>query len=226
MCYHIRMSAEEKKIAKAMKANWLDPNTFTPKAEFNGFTNPATPIVRFDDPRTIVQYEWGLLGDYLTYKGFDKFSKEALKARNGCLNARIEELETKATYKSKIGNRCIVAMDGMYEWQWASPGATKSDKTKYLVTKPDESVFCCAGLFNEWKDPKTGVITYCYTIVTTEGNDLMKQIHNNGERMLVVLNDDEHEHWLDPKVPHMAFWDRSHIELKAVPTEPKQATLF
>lgn len=226
MCYHTKLTADAISVAQRMKAEFLEADTFTPYKEVNGFTFPQTPVVRFDDRKVIHMYEWGLLADYLTYKRKDKNSPEAKTARAGCLNARIEELEEKASYKKKIGNRCLVAMDGMYEWQWANPDAKKSAKTKYLVTKPDDSVFCAAGLFNEWKDSATGLITYCYTIVTTEGNALMKEIHNNGERMLVVLNPDEYDKWLDPKVPHMAFWDRSHIELKATPLEPKQAKLF
>jgi putative SOS response-associated peptidase YedK len=226
MCYHTKLTAEEKEVAKMMKANWLENDIYKPYKEVNGFTFPQTPIVRFDDSKVIQMYEWGLLADYLTYSKKGKSSPEAKKARAGCLNARIEELEEKASYKKKIGNRCLVAMDGMYEWQWANPEAKKSEKTKYLVTKPGGESFCAAGLFNEWKDPETGIITFCYTIVTTEANDLMKTIHNNGERMLVVLNPDEHDKWLDPKIPHMAFWDRSHIELKATPAEPKQTSLF
>jgi len=213
-------------VAKKLKAEFQEPDTFEPKKEFNGFTFPKTPIVRFDERKVIQLYEWGLLADYLTYNKKDKNSPEAKKARAGCLNARIEELEEKASYKKKIGNRCLIPMDGMYEWQWADPDAKKSEKTKYLITAPDNGVFCAAGLFNEWKDPSTGLITYCYTIVTTQGNELMKQIHNNGERMLVVLDPDEYDQWLNPKVPHMEFSDRSHIKLKAVPTEPIQATLF
>jgi putative SOS response-associated peptidase YedK len=226
MCYHTKLKADAVSVAAKLNAEFLEVDTYSPMSYINGFEFPQTPVVRHDERKIIQYYEWGMLGDYLTYKGFEKNSPESKKARVGCLNARIEELEQKATYKSKINNRCIIPMDGMFEWQWANPDATKSDKTKYLITAPGNGVFCAAGLFNEWKDPKTGFTTYCYTIVTTEGNQLMKQIHNHGERMLVVLNEDEYDHWLNPEVPYMAFWDRSHIELKAEIAEPKQITLF
>lgn len=182
MCYHTKLTAKPSDIEKAAKAKFNEPDIFEPKAEFNGLVNPATPIVRFDDRKKIYMYEWGLIADWV------KTEADAKKARMSCLNARIEELPKKASYKNKIGNRCLIAMDGMYEWQWQHPDASKSKKTKYLVTKPDDSVFLCAGLFSEWHNRETGIITYCYTIVTTEGNELMKKIHNKGERMLVVLD--------------------------------------
>ncbi|SEJ68722.1 Putative SOS response-associated peptidase YedK [Dyadobacter koreensis] len=226
MCYHTKLTADVGQIELALKAQFIERDTFTPKQEFNGFQNPFYPVVRWDERQIIQYYEWGLLADYLTYKGFGKTTKDAIKARNNCLNARVEELTEKVSFKTKINNRCLIPMDGMYEWQWADVNNPKCKKTKYLVTKPDDSVFCCAGLFNEWKDPLTGFTTYCYTICTTEGNELMKQIKNEGERMLIVLSPEEHEAWLNPKVSVMEFTDRSHIELKAVPTEPIQATLF
>ena len=226
MCYHTKLTADAVSVANTLKAEFLEPDTYVPLIEFNGFTNPAYPIVRWDEREIIQYYEWGLLADYLTYNGKGKSTKDAIRARNNCLNARIEELSEKASFKTKTGNRCLIPMDGMYEWQWADVNNPKCKKTKYLVTKPDDSVFCCAGLFNEWRDPITGFTTYCYTICTTEGNELMKQIKNEGERMLVVLSPEEHEAWLNPKISVMEFTDRTHIELKAVPTEPIQATLF
>lgn len=226
MCYHTKLTADSISVANALKAEFLEPDTYNPSKEFNGFTNPEYPIVRWDEPGIIQFYEWGLLADYLNYKGFAKNSKEAIKARNNCLNARIEELQDKASFKTKIANRCLIPMDGMYEWQWADVNNPKCKKTKYLVTKPDESVFCCAGLYNEWRDPISGFTTYCYTICTTEGNKLMKEIKNEGERMLVVLDPDEHEDWLNPKISVMNFTNRAHIELKAELAEPKQMGLF
>jgi len=210
MCYHTRLTAKADAIEKSAGARFDEPDTYKPTAEYNGFVTPATPIVRFDDRKKILMYEWGLIADWV------KTAADAKKARINCLNARIEELSEKASYKRKTGNRCLVAMDGMYEWQWESPGEKKSKKTRYLVTRPDNAVFLCAGLFNEWHNRETGIVTYCYTIVTTQGNELMKKIHNNGERMLVVLSPDEYDAWLDPGNEHLAFADRSHIELKAV----------
>lgn len=226
MCYHTALTVEENDLERAVNAEFLQKDSFMPKKEFNGFENPDYPIVRWDEPKLIQYFEWGLLADYLNFRGLGKNNKEAKKARNNCLNAKIEELQDKVSFKTKIGNRCIVPMTGMYEWQWADVNNPKCKKTKYLVTKPDDSIFCCAGLFNEWVDPLTGFVTYCYTICTTEGNELMKEIKNEGQRMLVVLDPSEHEHWLNPKVPVMEFADRNSIELKAVLAEPVQLGLF
>jgi putative SOS response-associated peptidase YedK len=226
MCYHTALTVQENDIERATSAVFLQKDIFTPKKEFNGFENPDYPIVRWDERNLVQYYEWGLLADYLTGFGYGKNSKEAKKARNNCLNARIEELQDKSSFKAKIGNRIIVPMNGMYEWQWADVNSPKCKKTKYLVTKPDQSLFFCAGLFNEWVDPMTRNITYCYTICTTVGNELMKEIKNEGQRMLVVLKPEEVEHWLDPKIHQMEFADRTDVELKAVLAEPLELRLF
>lgn len=226
MCYHTKLTADAMSVENTLKAEFIEADIYNPQIEINGFTNPGYPIVRWDEREVIQYYEWGLLADYLTYNGKGKTTKDAIRARNNCLNARMEELSQKPSFKTKINNRCLIPMDGMYEWQWADVNNPKCKKTKFLVTKPDDSVFCCAGLFNEWRDPITGFTTYCYTICTTEGNELMKQIKNEGERMLVVLSPEEHEAWLNPKISVMEFTDRSHIELKAVQTEPQQISLF
>lgn len=223
MCYHTRLTATDIAVAKALKAEFLEKDIYTPKEQIIGFESPAYPIVVCTEPKIIQFYEWGLIADYLNKQGLSKDSPKVKYARNNCLNAKLEELEDKPSFQKKINNRCLIPMDGMYEWQWAEPGNEKSKKTKYLVTKPDNGIFCCAGLYNEWIDPKTGFTTYCYTICTTEGNELMKEIKNEGERMLVVLNPDEQDAWLNPKIPYLAFGDRSHIQLKAelAKIEPK-----
>lgn len=51
-----------------------------------------------------------------SYSGLGENRSWRKKASMTRLNARIEELLQKASYKHKIGNRCLVAMDSMYEW--------------------------------------------------------------------------------------------------------------
>lgn len=57
----------------------------------------------------------------------------------------------------------------------------------------DDSPFALAGLWDVWKGPQ-GVVTSC-TIIVTDGNQIMKRLHN---RMPVMLNPHDYERWLDP----------------------------
>jgi putative SOS response-associated peptidase YedK len=51
-----------------------------------------------------------------------------------------------------------------------------------------------AGLWDGWKDPVNGQRLKTFTIITTEANELMAQVHN---RMPVILHPSNFDRWLD-----------------------------
>jgi putative SOS response-associated peptidase YedK len=53
-----------------------------------------------------------------------------------------------------------------------------------------------AGIYQPWTDQETGVTINTFSMVTTEANTLMKQIHNSKERMPTILPGDLAEAWL------------------------------
>lgn len=69
-----------------------------------------------------------------------------------------------------------------------------------------------ATLWEEWTDKVTGEVWKTFTIVTTEGNELLGAIHNNpkleGPRMPVVIDGDDISKWLE--LPDNAD---NHLEL-------------
>lgn len=97
----------------------------------------------------------------------------------------------------KNGRRCLVLSTGMVESRHidkiGKSGkvlATK-DKFPYMVTVKDTEYFWFPGLYNQWLDPETGELVYCFAFATTTANNVMKQIHNSKERMPVVYKNDE-----------------------------------
>ncbi len=58
-----------------------------------------------------------------------------------------------------------------------------------------------AGLSEEWEDPESGKLWRSFTIVTTVGNELLSQIHNNpklkGPRMPLILDRENQKTWLE-----------------------------
>jgi putative SOS response-associated peptidase YedK len=60
------------------------------------------------------------------------------------LNAKIETLNEKPSFKNNIKNRCLVIADGYYEWQWLDPKG--KNKQKYLITLTSEEPFAFAGI--------------------------------------------------------------------------------
>ena len=70
------------------------------------------------------------------------------------------------------------------------------------------------GIWSEWTDKTTGEIIKSYSIVTTEANELMAEIHNNKKRMPVILEPDQEENWL--KGEEINDFRKCDVELKTI----------
>jgi putative SOS response-associated peptidase YedK len=58
-------------------------------------------------------------------------------------------------------------------------------------------LFTFGGLYTNYADTETGEIKQTYTIVTTAATGLMAEIHNNGQRMPVMLDQTMEREWLN-----------------------------
>jgi putative SOS response-associated peptidase YedK len=175
MCFYFR--ASEKVLKKLEKEyDFIDEGVrHLVSEQFNGFQHPATPVVTNREPGKVQAMSWGLI----PYWAKDR------DIQNNTLNARMESLSEKPSFKYSLGNRCLIYADGFYEWQWLDPQGKK--KQKYLVTLEDEQPFCFAGLWSSWKEPGTDQILNTYTIITRPANELMSRIHNSKQRMPWIL---------------------------------------
>jgi len=88
--------------------------------------------------------------------------------------------------------RCLIPADAFYEWKTTG----LKQKQPYSIGMGDDSLFAFAGLWDSWEDPSRGLIKSC-TILTTEANALLKDLHN---RMPVILNTGDYDRWLDPGI--------------------------
>ena len=120
------------------------------------------------------------------------------------INARCETLAEKPMFRSAVRRRrCLIPVDGFYEWQQSASGA-RGKKQPYFIHRPDDKPFAFAGLWESWTQAKSGesspvpslTIDSC-TIVTTEANARLSELH---DRMPVVLAPCDYDMWLDPKV--------------------------
>jgi len=105
------------------------------------------------------------------------------------INARSETVLEKPSFKEAfLGRRCLIPVDGFYEWQKREDG-----KQPFLFRRKDHSVFALAGLWEQWKDEEGRELETC-TILTTAANATMRPIH---QRMPVVLPESDWKAWLD-----------------------------
>ena len=120
------------------------------------------------------------------------------------INARAETLAEKPAYKGVFKKtRCIIPMDGFYEWKAGEPGgpvtkAGKPAKQPMFIHRLDGEPLAVAGLWSAWRDKAAGPDAdwlHSATVVTTSANGTMAPIH---DRMPVILPQSAWAAWLDP----------------------------
>lgn len=184
MCFRTKLNAKIFEIEKAFEASFTEPELYTPQEEINGFDFSQNPVVIDAAPGEILFYNWGLI----------PFWAKNSNIKKSTLNARIETLTEKPAFRNSVENRCLIIADGYYEWQWLDEKG--KSKQKYLITSTEENIFAFAGIYSNWQDPATGKKIGSYSILTTEANELMSEIHNNKQRMPVMLHHKDHAAWL------------------------------
>lgn len=185
MCFHVQQKTSTKELSKRFNASFRKPVLFNSNNAVSGFDFPKLPIINKNDPNTFQFYQWGLIPSWAKNKDIRKHT----------LNARIETINQKPSFKNVTSNRCILPVTGFYEWKWLDPKG--SVKEKYLIKTKNEVIFALAGLFDHWIDSKTGEKTSSFTLLTTEANPLMAEIHNTKKRMPLILKPNTEQYWLE-----------------------------
>jgi putative SOS response-associated peptidase YedK len=159
---------------------------WAPRRWMNAFARPSLPVV-LSEPREVALAQWGLVPTWV--KTVDQAGEMSLKT----LNARSETMFGLPSFRgSAEGRRCLVPVNGFYEYQHRDDGKVK---VPYLITLKDDDVMWLGGLWSEWQ----GVLTF--TICTMDANSLMSEIHNSRRRMPVVVRPEQFGAWLGPGGP-------------------------
>ena len=128
------------------------------------------------------------------------------KIGSSMINARAETLTEKPSFKGLLRKRrCIIPIDGFYEWQAPAPAAALSVKGKpvkqpMFIHRSDGHLLAVAGLWTIWRDkagPADGPWLHSCTIITTAANDTMASVH---DRMPAILPASAWHEWLDPNI--------------------------
>jgi len=107
-----------------------------------------------------------------------------------CINARGERVKTTPAFRDAYkSRRCLVPADAFYEWR-----ANGKTKQPYAIAMRDRQPFAFAGLWENWKDPKTQEWIRTFTILTTPPNEVVAPLH---DRMPLILPAKEYDQWLD-----------------------------
>jgi putative SOS response-associated peptidase YedK len=158
MCFHTVQTKLGIELENRFKATLDNPVEFRPQNHINGFEFPKTPVIKDEAPQIITHYNWGLIPAWAKDEEIQKYT----------LNAKIETVNEKPSFKNSVNKRCLVIVNGYFEWQWLDPKG--KIKQKYELCLPNEELFAFAGLYSHWVDKNTGEIKNTYTILTTEAN--------------------------------------------------------
>lgn len=213
MCYHTEQTKLKLEVESRFKAKIKDVEKFKPTQHFNGFDFPLTPIIIDENPSEIVHYNWGLIPSWAKDDSIQKMT----------LNARIETVDEKPSFKNSVNKRCLVIANGFYEWQWHD---TKGkNKSKFEIGIGNHNLFAFAGIYSHWANQETGEIKETYSILTTEANPLMVEIHNIKKRMPIILKPEDESKWLEhASVKEFAY--PYEVNLVATRSESQPLTLF
>ncbi|QXE02896.1 SOS response-associated peptidase [Terribacillus sp. DMT04] len=142
-------------------------------------TQQIAAIIHDGKKRKLGSLRWGLIPPWAPDK----------KIGSKMINARAETLQEKRSFKKAFQKqRCLIPADSFYEWK-----TEDGKKQPMRIQHKDKTPFAFAGLWEKWQDDDGSSIYTC-TIITTEANSFMQQIHH---RMPVILPAHSQDIWLD-----------------------------
>ncbi len=179
MCGRFTLTVNPADLREAFE-DYTFPDKFAPRYNIA----PSQPVLAIpnDDRHTADFFIWGLIPSWA--------KDPAIGSR--LINARAETLAEKPSFRGGLKyKRSLILADGFYEWK--AQAGVKS-KLPYFIHRKDSKPFAFAGLWDSWQSPEGSQVKTC-TIVTTEPNKLMSDIHN---RMPVILDPADYSGWIDP----------------------------
>lgn len=129
--------------------------------------------------RELVMLRWGLV----------PFWAKDPSIGNRMINARAETVAEKPSFRNAYRKRrCLVLADGFYEWRRSA-----DQKTPFFISRRDGEPLAFAGLWESWQDKESGDALQTATLMTTEANPYMQQLHH---RMPVFIGPADADRWL------------------------------
>lgn len=206
MCGRFAVTTDPARLAEKIKA--IDEATGAgSSAEAPNYnvapTNTIMTVVsRHSEPddqssRRVRLMRWGLIPPWA------KAAPDGAPDTKGpsLINARADKVATSPAFRNSAQRkRCLVPMDGWYEWR-ANPDAAsgrRTAKTPFFLHRRDGELVFMAGLWSVWKPDKAAAPLLSCTIITTDAVGKMAEIH---DRMPLMLAEGDWDAWLNPDAP-------------------------
>jgi putative SOS response-associated peptidase YedK len=155
---------------------------------YNAAPSQRLPVIINQQRDTLQFFRWGLIPHWAKDESIG----------NKMINARAETLAEKPSFKKLIERkRCLVVADGFYEWK-----KLERKKQPYRMTLRSGGPFAFAGLWENWADRETGELQQSFSIITTDANELVREVH---DRMPVILPREAEAQWLTDGQPQSHY---------------------
>lgn len=193
MCYNVAYIEQnieilEQRYESIFSTKWNKKSVSDTLPQYffvSGFLHPFLPIIKHDG---IFLYEWGLIPAWV------KDEKTAKDMQVKTLNAVGETVFEKASYKKSIlSKRCLLPVNGFYEWQ-----EYKKSKYPHFIQPADHTFFSLGCIYENKINYSTGEVRNTFSIITTTANSLMEKIHNLKKRMPLIIKPEDEKMWIDP----------------------------
>jgi putative SOS response-associated peptidase YedK len=186
MCFTVNVNLIKEELENRYGATLIDPNKYRPSYYYHAFSLPSLPVICSSDPKSIKLLKWGLIPSWISD------TDQANIIRYKTFNARSESIDKKPSFASSFrSKRCIIPVKGFYEWQHVG-----KEKRPWYIYRADDDIVSLAGIYEDWVESSTGEVYSTFSIVTSEANDLMAEIHNSGKRMPVILDPSSESSWI------------------------------
>jgi len=223
MCGRFSAATQPSLLAERFRAQPAGVEGHQPSWNVAPASDILVVVAGSDGARTLRALRWGLV---------PRWAKDP-KAGNRMINLRAETVREKKSWQNSLARRrCLIPVDGFYEWQDQGNGRRKQP---FYITARDQEPLALAGLWATWHDPaaadgehgdaaagaghdrgrSTDDELWTCTIVTTTANQLMGSVH---QRMPVILPPEAWDAWLDP--------DNHDVEQLAALLEPAPEELL
>lgn len=153
---------------------------------------------------------WGLIPRWA------KTADQQRKIIQHTLNARIETLDEKPAFRNSVSKRCVVLLDGFFEYQ-----LKEGKKQPKFIRHSDHRPILVGAIFEQ--SPDTIPFSLTVSIVTRTATEYMTEIHNDsvsGEaRMPLILETDTTEIWCNAPFEEARSFATKHEpnDLYAIP---------
>ena len=187
MCFSVNVNLVKEELENRYGATLIDPDKYRPSYYYHAFSLPEIPAICSG---TLRQNKASKMG---TDTSWVKSIDDANDIRFKTFNARSESLDKKPSFSSSFrSKRCIIPVKGFFEWQHIG-----NEKIPWYIYNRENEIISLAGLFEDWIENKTGEVYSTFSIVTTEANDLLAEIHNSEKGMPVILDKTAEKGWID-----------------------------